>query len=425
MQQPSELVGVYGHVGSVAALGTFAAEDGYVDPLDRGQTYDGALFPVLRAMAETEASGRLTVLVNDQVTLDVGLREGKVTMARERGVGNNESLYLALKELRPTAETLIDKAMEEATRKGLSLSRLLVDKGYLNGKEIVRAILESKLNQLGTAIEAESGAYHWVGQSAKAVKDDPAALPLDGLMCLWLRRFTHSFYEQELHERLRGLMEYYPRISAENAAWIRKWGWPEREVNGLRSTFDGRLQLSECLHGTSLSLAAAARIATAAIALNKIELLHGAVSTTAVVSLEQSLGDEYERIKKANYFGRLGLHWTCHPEDIRRMMGQLRDRYAPKPTHQGMESAIRHAITGLLEEAFSVLNNKETRLSYREKEIGPVEIHNMATFMFEQARQMRLRGERAEAIRQLEAVQDLGVQTAEILEAYDAWKSGR
>jgi hypothetical protein len=409
-----DYVGVFGNSRMLDMLGTIPSPGEMRSLPDPTVPCDGSLYHTLALLSKHGVNGNLRIMIGgDESDLEVGIRGGDVTVLRQVKGGNNKVLFEALQDLRFITASQLDTAYEESEKKNISLSRLLVERKWLSGQDLVRAIRAVKVRLLSNALGASSGAFRFQMCEAEEVPDDPVVVPLDGMLAIWLRHFLQGFYEADLLPPLMPYYRSYPYVPSEDIKWIGKWGWGDREMSVLKSTFNGTVKTEEALRVSALSQVAMARLAIAALVQQRMEMLEEPRQLSAVISMDEILRAQATELLKQDHFSRLGIHWTCHSSEIEDAYFRLCDQFS-RPLAGGDTAEAQELISvqlGYIAEAYNMLKDDEKRQEYRKTLVGANQISRQADFMLEQAKQQSMRGKPADAVHILECVLDMGVSS--------------
>ncbi len=409
----------YGTTGSIDDLGPVSL---VVDDETRGRrVWERSLFFFLRYLAESRASGRLRIFVPAGGALEFGLRAGHVTLTREEGAGQNQLLYEVLKEHHTISITLLDRALAEAEKEHTGLARLLATRRWVKPKDLARGIRETKERRIQRALEVSVGTAVMEHMPQRAAPGDPLPVPLSFLLAVWIREFLSMKFEDTLLGHLEPFMAKYPVVQPEDVRFMRRAGWAERECQVLSGAFNGTLPIDKILTQSGLSRLVAARLVTAMLHLGKAVLLDTSARVETGTSELDRLKERAAAMAGEDYFTRLGLHWTAHPDELRRALLNIERQYGPAAQARvgEAEAEVYREIVRLAREAFEGLNTQEKRQEYRTARFGEAQLERYQKFLVEKAFQTRLRGQYGEALRLLEAAMDLGADTPEVHELHE------
>ncbi|HYV47613.1 MAG TPA: hypothetical protein VFA20_22295 [Myxococcaceae bacterium] len=226
-----------------------------------------------------------------------------------------------------------------------------------------------------------------------------------------LRELLKKFGEPELNAGLSARMGMAPRLNAHGMGLLRVLGLSEPQLRMAQRLLAGSHPLDVVLN-------------------NGI----GIRSTWAVIYLEQLLGgltwveppprenvvvEELrilaERIRVADFFEVLGLHYTSPPRAVDRAFERLKREYGPG-SHASTQSAkLADDIWQRVQQAYAALKTPSGRRQYRKEKFQNVRMDYSAQIVSSQSQLAEMRGELDLAIDLIEAAIELN-PTADFVE---------
>ena len=132
--------------------------------------------------------------------------------------------------------------------------------------------------------------------------------------------------------------------------------------------------------------------------------------TTPTLSLRdrvETLFEHHERIKDADPFESLALHWFCAPIEIIESYHEHRQLYGPQGSKRKNDAEWAEKIWSKVESAFRYIDDKKSRDLFRKEHHNKKKRKDMATHLIKQARMDIFRHEDFVAQRKLEAAMDI------------------
>ncbi len=118
------------------------------------------------------------------------------------------------------------------------------------------------------------------------------------------------------------------------------------------------------------------------------------------------VADDYERARKGDLFGRLGLHWTDGPNQLATSLEKIRAKYGDGSPAAISSPEAAAKLVALAETAHEQLSSLTARRNYRIK-VMQVDVTSAADLLDQQARLDIRRQDYAEAVDKLRAAMDL------------------
>lgn len=407
-----EIAGLSAHIRDCSNMWTKFSPVGLRNQLSSTESLDGPVLFTLLRLALTKASGRMEWVLSSGETLEGTLIQGNIQSLKSFSQHDNEVIAGILREKKDMDEDDILEATNTANSQKFNLVRFLMGKGDIGPHDAVRLFRQVFFHHIRTLLQSTSGSLLFTVKEAGKMAPGPVPTPTLGMISLWLHLYLSNIDSSEKSLVAQGLFSQSLKVEKSSLKWMEKWGWKldldPRFLTDLSSSGVPWQEIQR-IHGKS----ATEDLLLAAWILGKVETEED-LSDTALNPAPQKEVEFLASLRKKDLFERLDLHWTCHSKDIT-------ESYARRVRNieENLTSENLSAGRELLKESRKVLGNQETRLEYRNETYGLRLIRERCSFITDQARRCILRKEWVQAIESLEAVVEMGIRTAEVLELLD------
>jgi len=384
-------------------------------PLGEDAVLDQPLTFTLARLSLLKETGRLEIILASGETMEITLIEGVVqTWKSFSRTESSMALELMAERKMFTPEVLETLAKESESLKRNAL-HVLMGRGDMRPTEAVQIIRSIYREYLKTALSSPEGSLVFNQKKPEDVKAGPVPTPLHGLNLSVMAEMVVGWNIED-RTRLTQLLNHHkielqqPHIELLNK-WLGKWAICSPKVLRILEggeNWESILALED--HKIEVGLSIAFLIGAAA------------VEECEVVTVKTPLRLKSEKIvselRSADLYERLELHWTAHPNDVI-------NSYSSRLTdlENRLDTDLLPTVRELLGEAKSGLATEEARIAYRHETYGKRLIRDRSDFLLQQVRRNCMRNEWVEALRSLEALVDMGIRTAEVLDLMDSAKT--
>lgn len=304
----------------------------------------------------------------------------------------------------------VDSAASAASLSGRSIVQHLFEAGACSPCDLVQTMRSLKQASLDSLMAAPALFFEWQDGRRPGLRADPVTIELVQYLFGQIRERTQALYLADFQPYLQNYLGMYPVRSKLLTPLVATTTLSERERKSVEELIDGSASLRDTMSYSLLTKHATARVFFACTFLGLFEYRTIPVPKGGVEILEADLSKQYERIKNEDFFTRLSVHWTAHPDHLVPSFKRLEQRWGPTAqVHQQSEicSDFANRILALVTEARNVLVDPVARRAYREQLLGHDKLKFGTEFLFKQAHMAMFREDRSQARQLIEAALDI------------------
>ena len=230
-------------------------------------------------------------------------------------------------------------------------------------------------------------------------------IPFGSLIVPWMEVAMRTLPGDEVDQQLDALWYQFPIIS-ESAPWpLQALDVEQRTLRFLEKGLDGRNTLIHVRKTSPLGTNRTKRLFCTLIGIGMMELREQAVVLDTDSTPEQKLAEELERLKKANRYDQLGVHWSAHPWEYTQAVKVVKKEYGSGSKWDRFYPESKTTCAGLIdlaEKAKTYLTDNSRRREYRSTLLSRFQQEVAAFHLYKQAELAIFREQYPEARRLIE-----------------------
>ncbi|MHB8173664.1 MAG: DUF4388 domain-containing protein [Nitrospirota bacterium] len=202
---------------------------------------------VLQMVAFQRLTGKL-MLINDEMSVEIYLRDGHVAFASGEKRGFREQLGNILFRMGRVKEEALNAALDRCAREGKRLGQVLAEEGLVTPDDIKSALYKQTERSTYRAMAWGEGLFYFkLCELPDFASDFPIALRVEDLILEGVRRIGESRF---ILEKIPSLEAVFKIVYQQNELDAVSLEVDERLVLGL---VDGRKTVRELVSGSGLS----------------------------------------------------------------------------------------------------------------------------------------------------------------------------
>lgn len=234
-----------------------------------------------------------------------------------------------------------------------------------------------------------------------------------------LRELLKRYSEADLATAMAARMGKAPRLNAHGMGLLRAMGLSEPQLRIGQRLLDGGRPLDVVLNN-GIGVRSTWQVIYLEQLLGGLTWVDPPARENVVVEELKSLRD---RIRSADHFEALGLHYTSPPRAVDRSFERLRKEYGPGSPAARQSPGLAEEIWQRVQAAHAALKTTAGRKAYRREKWPNVRMDYLARIVNTQAQLAEMRGERELALELVEAAVEMD-PTADYLENMNRIKQG-
>jgi hypothetical protein len=191
----------------------------------------------------------------------------------------------------------------------------------------------------------------------------------------------------------------------------------------LQLQCDGSRSISDAVLGSPIGRLASLRLVGVLLSMGQLRFADGqhqsinrentnmAREPSAFVRIKKELRERLALLRGMNHFEVLGVHWSAHHRGHKAAYEKIKREFDLKkaPLRDAPEDVktLAKEINGIIDTAWTVLSNTETRQNYRKQLFDKTERQYASDMLVKQGEVALMRGDRVAAIEALETAVEL------------------
>ncbi len=373
-------------------------------------------------LARRALRGVLDVEAEDKRKLCVWLHEGSVAFVTLKPGDENHALGRILINNKRLNEAGLRQGLETAQKNKKSLGRTLVSLGLIRKSDLSAGLREQTRVVLSSAFGFKGGRFEWgpwreppgaadlvltkgITVLAHHVRHRYEALGSNELEVLFGKNMTRRVAPVDDLDRIAGPMQLQ-----------------QKELRFLQLQLDGTRPISDAVLGSPIGRLASLRLVGVLLSMGQLKFTDGhqhvvrentsmAREPSAFVRVKKEMRERLALLRGMNHFEVLGVHWSAHHRSHRGAYDTIKREFdlkrAPIRDAPDDVKSIAKEINAIIDAAWQVLSNADTRQSYRKQMFDKTERQYAADMLVKQGEVALMRGDRVAAIEALETAVEL------------------
>ena len=346
------------------------------------------------------------------------LHDGNVAFLRSEPFDERTALGRILTQHKRVSESALRDGLAKARRTKRPLGRTLVALGLAKASDVVSALREQTRSRLDDTLVWEGGHFELGDWQEPPGQGDLVVTRGLGILAHHLRQRLEKLDLDELEALLSGVLGARVEPSATLEASASALGLPSRDLRFLQVSINGRRPLEDIVKQSPLGKLPSLRLAALALALGLVDVVGGRpaprAATTDVAKTKRMASELEKRLEMLvgqNHFDVLGVHWSAHHRTFRdayeHMLSDFSLVKGPYKDAPAPVQSLARRCAQRVKEAFDVLSDDRRRTDYRQKLFDRTEREYAAQMLVEKGEVALMRGDKVEAIEDLETAYEL------------------
>ncbi|MCA9670759.1 MAG: DUF4388 domain-containing protein [Myxococcales bacterium] len=357
------------------------------------------LIHVLRYLHQVKAAGTLTI-IGTHYTKRISMARGTPLDINVTPFKEDEQLGQILIKARWITPHRLADVMRRARVNKIAVGQALIESGVLDHAKLERALAHQTYRRLHDLFTWDRARYEFEPGSVELTHTHhPVAVPQ--LLHEVARDILRQARTDDLLVLLEAYNERFPRMAKISAEYLRHLVSDDKTLRVCRQIFGGDRTLRQAITASVLGRPRTVRLVLYLLAARALELHVDPPASSSQGRKE--IAEQHRTIEVQDYFQRLGVAYTVHPDEILPAFNRrAADFAAGSPAHR-VDAHTAERIGKLLDEAQLVLTAATSRRRYRERVLGEEKMKLFAKVLKERAEFAHLHGDRERA-RRLETV---------------------
>jgi hypothetical protein len=382
-QAPSVLTGAWENRGDFGDVAPPMLSRQPGEPELRGTS----LFHLLEYLAFRQHAGLLRLEGKDLV-VSILLTGGHVHSFRVEGTDLEAEAVRVLKSTRDVTDEAARVALERAKQENKRPTYLLFERQQVTAGQVVPAVRRAQRNLLRRLMIPGGGRFSLSpAAGADGTGSDPVQTDFRAIVVGILRDLLEGLNYPQLMPMLLPLSGRYLRADPEKRAALPGLRLSPKERHTVESVLTGNHLLQQVFDLSLVDRHACARLVYVLFAFGALEVHAQSRDRKAEETPREVLERMLREKSDADHFALLGLHWTCHPDDIERAEAALEKRFGPHARVRTLPDCaeLADSLYRRMSEALETLKDPGGRRAYRLALQGEEKVAQAAKFLAQQA----------------------------------------
>jgi len=277
--------------------------------------------------------------------------------------------------------------LERAEREGKRPTYLLFEQQAVTAGQVVPAVRRAQRNILRRLMAPGTGRFTLSASSVDEAGADPVQTEPRAIVTGILRDLLEGLNYPQLMPLLVPLSGRYLRADPEKRAALPGLRLAPKERHMVESVLTGNHMLQQVFDLSLLDRHACARLLYVLHAFGALEAHAHSLDRKAEETPKEVLERLLREKADADHFSLLGLHWTCHPDDIEKAEAAVETRFGPHARIRTVPDCepLADQLYRRMLEALETLKDPGARRAYRFALQGDEKIAEAAKFLAQQA----------------------------------------
>lgn len=366
-----------------------------------------SLFHLLEYLAFRQVAGRL-LLEGKAIRAELILTGEPIHTFRAEGADVEAEAVRVLKATREVTDEAARTALERAAQDGRRPTYLLFERQQVTAGQVVPALRRAQRNIIRRLMAAGTGRYTLETGTVTDTASDPVQTDFRALVVGILRDLLEGLNYPHLLPMLVPLSGRYLRANPEGMAGLPGLRLGPKERHTVESVLTGAHLLPQVFDLSLLDRHECARLLYALFAFGVLEAHAHSLERKAEATPREVLERLLREKADADHFSLLGLHWTCHPEDLEKARASIEKRFGPQARVRTLPDCapLADRLYKRMTEALEILLDPGARRAYRLALQGEEKVTQAARFLAQQADE-GVMADRRKARRLIECAIDL------------------
>lgn len=338
--------------------------------------------------------------------------QGDVAFVQATPFDEGSSLGRLLVVQKRVNEAHLREALERSKGSHRLLGKMLVLLGFIKRGELIGALREQTRLKVGSSFQWSSGEYRWSPWREPPGDADLVITKSLSVLARYIRGVLESMSSGDVDRLLSGSMQnvlVHQNLEHQASQLLLQ----PKELRFLELQVDGQKTVHDTITGSPLGRLGSQRLLLECVALGALTFKDAeatvASKPNAAAKQWSELNQELDRLRAANHFEVLGVHWSSHHRTYEDAWTRAKNAYADDDyRNAGTETKdLVRQLRARIDEAYEAVKDTGSRATYRRQLFDRTERQYAAEMLVRQGEVALLRGDRMQAIEALETAVEL------------------
>lgn len=371
-------------------------------------SFDGlSLFHLLELLTFRQYAGRL-VLESRDFRVTLVLTGETMHSFQVEGADLEAETLRVLRLNKDITEDAAHTAAERAATEGIRPTYALFERHVVTAGQVVNAFRRAQRNVIRRMMATGQGTFAFETGGIVEGASDPVQTDARAVVTGILRDLVTPLNYPHIAPMLQPLTGRFPKVDLERAKAIPGLRLSARERQTIDETLKGTHVLQQVFDLSLLDRHETARLLFLLHAFGLVEAHAHTLEKKKVETPKEILTRLLLEKADADHFAVLGLHWTCHPDDLLRSRATVEKRFGPNAPIRTLADCkpLAEKLYGKMSGALETLLDPGLRRAYRLALQGEEKVKQAARFLAQQADEAAI-VDRRKAHRLIECALDL------------------
>jgi len=352
-------------------------------PDQKGTLGTTALRAALMQLAVDRTTGLLSVILPDGRKKYGFWSKGGPVGWRNEPVDKEEVLGVLLYRAGQITKEQLQESLEMMEREDTRQGEAFIEMGIMTFAQLVMVLQKQCEYVFLKVLQEEEGEWHFHKLDALPERFFNPAIKASNVLYGKLKGEVAELVTSEIYNRLRPHLDRYVYVRDEMKEVIAAIGWSKEDLRFLQLIQARSWRLREVFSVSNMSRRNTARLIWSLLDLDFVAYQDDEDMERYQKRISELIMGKYYKVRGANQFDVLEVHWICMRDDVDLAYKIIKDRYRASAFHDlsGEHKEALKVINDYIDRSYQAMRDTARRRAYREELVEKDMIINSAELL--------------------------------------------